>query len=196
LLNTRSITSSCLVTSAKSKNSFTLVEMILAVAIFAIISVSLYASFQGGIFAYRRLNNVNEAVRKEYRVFEALDKELKNAFIFGDIIEFNGEAGAISFAPLNYEEISRVSYRTEDNNLIRTSELLSGIYQGITPEEKVILGGVDNFNISYAYSDPDNTETGLKWEDSWSDPATLPFLIKVTLDNAWRYVELPSGKLL
>ncbi len=88
----------------KNKNAFTLIELILGLSIFSIISLCLYGVFSGGIQVNRKSKNQNDFYREIRMSFSLMEKELENMVSYGfsaaryeDKSSFMGSDNQISF---------------------------------------------------------------------------------------------------
>jgi prepilin-type N-terminal cleavage/methylation domain-containing protein len=99
----------------KNKKGFTFVELMIALTIFALISLGIYATFSTGLNAWRR---GEDATRLQQEARWALDKiaqELRGAVIYNygdsypELGSFLGERSKISFLSLVYSPVSKIS---------------------------------------------------------------------------------------
>lgn len=158
---------------------FTLVELLVSVAIFSAIAVVLYSCFRGGVISYRRIETEAESQQRKRHVFLKMAKDFKNIFYISNI-PFEGYSDRTSFVTTITDRdkadinVGRISYYLEEGSkgqiLIRKVESLKDalislsiteedIEEGAskTPlkEEPAILYGVTDLKFSYLYSNAD-----------------------------------------
>ena len=156
--------------------AFTLVELLVAIAIFSVIAVVLYSCFRGGVISYRRIEQQTEFQQKVRHVFLKMTKDLKNMLYISNI-PFEGYNEKASFVTTITESdnvninVGRVSYYLKQNDggqiLVRKVESLKdvlgelsltsedieeGALEQPVNEEPVILEGVIDFKCTYLYS--------------------------------------------
>ena len=102
------------------QEAFTLVELLLGLVIFSIISMSIYGVFWGGIKLDSRAETQNQVFREVRMTFDLIEKELEN-MIFYDFSEshserssFSGEINRITFLTSGNDGVNAVSYYLED----------------------------------------------------------------------------------
>lgn len=86
-----------------TKRGFTLIEILIATAIFAIVALSLYAAYQTGISSYRKIDATLNLYRAAGITFSRIESGLKNAVIYSvDDSGFSGDKTSLDFlAALN-----------------------------------------------------------------------------------------------
>jgi len=161
----------------KRIKGFTLVELLVAIAIFSAIAVVLYSCFRGGIVSYRRISEEADSQQRLRYALMNMEKDLKNAF-FITSIPLEGEDKKVSFtsmitdkknAPLN---VGRISYYIKQVDsayvLIKKTEslpealsfLAAGYGTGtelapgaISGKEEVIAEGLSDIRFTYLYAE-------------------------------------------
>ncbi len=171
----------------RKPRAFTLMEMLIAVTIFAVIVVSIYSAFQSGIFGYRNIEDALDLNQAAFSSLDRMDTDIRNCFSFSsDDNKFSGDSGNISFLTLaNIYEANRikksfafVSYSVKDNKLIRlcrTGSAALNADSAISPEEMVENSGI-KFEYGYVQSG-----RVVVYRNSWTDKKNLPSCVKVTL---------------
>lgn len=175
---------------------FTLLEVLLAIAIFASMSLAAYEVLQGVLrndevtrTQVSRLGEVQRAFAVLARDFQQavprpvrVQGEASDVVIRTNPAELQSEADAISFvrtgwlnpgAQLPRSELQWVGYRLKEGQLQRLSYLYPDPVIGTEPQEATLLSRVTGFKIRYWRN---------RWLDRWSDPATLPAGIEVTVE--------------
>ena len=175
--------------AGRSFNSgFTLIEMLLAVAIFAVVSSSLYFSMRTGILMYKRSE---EGLRQSHAItffLNRIDKELKNAFFY--LPEpFDGAQERLSFVTLrqsysddeDFVDIVKVTYSTNGKSITKETEFLSRKTE-VVKEKDILTGVLQDISFTYAYYDPDEEE--IEWRKGFinfdNDCIIFFFNIKLT----------------
>ncbi len=181
---------------------FTLLELVVALAMVAILAGGLYASLR---IAFRAQASSEQAIapaRTAALAFELIGTDIRNALPPGNVLvgafvgtdgtDERGRDGDDLFFyntgdapehPSGNGEIKSVELSVEvpdgsnDHVLLRrvTRNLLSQI--AVDPDEEVICRGVAGFNLRYY--------DGMQWQDSWDSSQqdnALPLAVEVTLD--------------
>ncbi|MEW6101847.1 MAG: type II secretion system protein GspJ [Candidatus Omnitrophota bacterium] len=173
----------------RNKKAFTLMELLITVSIFAVITVTIYSGFHTGVFGYR---NIEEALAIHQAARQALERvamDLRNSFSFkSDESRFNGAANELSFLTLvdtfyedgMHPEFSFVSYALTENRLMRlcrkNKESLKENSE-VTAEELAVA--VRALTFSYGYAEGEGAS--LQWKELWDDPAVMPAAVKIKL---------------
>jgi prepilin-type N-terminal cleavage/methylation domain-containing protein len=63
----------------RAQHGFTLIEVLVSVAIFSVITVAVYSAFAGGVGAWRRAQEFSSTYQTVRLVLEDMAQELKNA---------------------------------------------------------------------------------------------------------------------
>lgn len=179
--------------------AFTLLEMIVALAIVVILAAALVASMRVAFKAKQACETATDNARTADLVFDLLRNDLTNATPRGDYIsgEMTGTdngtvddlvlyttATAPERAAAN-GDVKMVEWTidkptngiTNDDCLLRrvTRNLLSDVDQ--TPDEQVVCRGVTGLNFRYF--------DGTDWQDSWASSEQgeeLPMAVEVTVE--------------
>ncbi|WP_028867801.1 type II secretion system minor pseudopilin GspJ [Psychromonas arctica] len=187
------------------QNGFTLIEILIAIAIFATLSLAAYQILQGvlrsgeisrehdkhlveiqrGMLLIER--DFVQMVARISRTGNAEDEKLQVLYVGKKVLDSDSEG--IEFNrlgwtnPLNLlprSTILRVGYRVKNNQLQRLYYLHPDIVAGEKPEQQVILNDVNS--LSFRFWDDD-------WIDTWNADKTIPKGIEMTI-NSQHYGEL------
>ena len=184
---------------------FTLVEILVAIAIFAMLSLAAYQILQGvlrsGEISREHDQNLKEIQRgmllierdfvqmvaRTSRIEDTDDEDLQVLYAGDDVLDSEYEGIEFNrlgwFNPLNLlprSNVLRVGYRVQDGKLERLYYLHPDTISGQEPEQQVILNDIEG--LSFRFWD----ET---WVTSWSSTSALPTGIEITI-NSKHYGEL------
>jgi type II secretion system protein J len=185
-----------------SARGFTLVELMLAMAMIAVVIVPLYASLQKAFTAKREAEAILEPPRSAEIAMEFMRSDIQNALApsgvlagnfegtqaqdaqghEGDDLIFYTTADATDHVDGN-GDIKEVELTTEpsadgkDTVLVRrvTRNLLSQTQ--VTPDEEILCRGVSSLTLQYY--------TGSEWVNTWDstqEDSTVPAAVQVTLE--------------
>lgn len=180
----------------RARQGVTLLELLIAVAIFLVVAGAIFASFRAGIRGFREIENNLKVSQSAGQALERIDADLRNAFVYSRDKEsgFLGSASGMSFLTLSdtftKDGISRdyafVSYQFSENKLMRLlrrdQESLNHKSE-IKPEEMPV--DIEKIQFSYGYADADNQ--ALSFQDSWGsggapdEQKTLPRAVRIII---------------
>ncbi|MFH1413929.1 MAG: prepilin-type N-terminal cleavage/methylation domain-containing protein [Candidatus Omnitrophota bacterium] len=160
---------------------FTLVELLIAASIYAIVSIAVYSTFSTGMNIWRRAKEVNLEQSRVIIKLEKLCRELRQTFNFPEI-GFLGTEEEVSFAQVQDSEIVRISYSFDqgDDALLRSVDTLADILQGLPEgsEPKAYIEEIEELKFSYFYFDL--AENSYLWTEVW-DQIGLPLAVKLKI---------------
>ena len=181
---------------AASHQGFTLLELIVAMALMNVIALSLYASMHIGVKAKRSSQSAIKAYRTIVPAFEIIRSDVGSAMAPDGLLAgpFVGEdlqdSDFLSFHTCNYrpredEVASNIIYieylLDEDPELQqavikrrKVKNLLSTT--AVEPDDEIIARNITGFDVKYY--------DGYAWQDAWDSTAqgnTLPWAVKVSL---------------
>jgi type II secretion system protein J len=177
-----------------TRAGFTLLELLVSLSIFSIISLAVYSSFAGGIGAWRTAQEFSTTFQTARLLLDDMARELKNAVSISET-EFVGERKKLSFLtvrqspystnqPANHK-ITRVTYelRRDQNSsgdaLFRLEASDIDESQGSQEETELMVGSISEFALQYTYKDGKGEV--LPWKDSWGLSDEIPLGVKMTL---------------
>lgn len=190
-----------------SRQSFTLVELLISITIFALAGTAVYSVFASGMVAWRRGNKDKTYTRKIRLATELMARDLKNTFDFSEI-PFEGEESSVRFAALisneldlgdesskKYNEVGRVAYffDKEKKTLCKEEKNFPDIIQDkeesfdIQKKEedakvKVLFEHLSGLEFSYCYLD--NATGNYKWKDDWKkeEQDSIPVAVRIKIE--------------
>jgi general secretion pathway protein J len=180
--------------AAKAQAGFTLIEILLAVAILAIVLTMVFASFDQTSSLAKRVEGVSEEYQGARIAFVKLSEELGSAYGFSASAHFEGDdvlgpdgldADQLTFdamaratpegRPGSYH--SRVTYRMDGDKLLHREVPAESTGAATEPPEWPLIEGLAGFRLRYL------AKTG-DWLDSWGGESGLtgmPRAVEVTL---------------
>ncbi len=164
-----------------SKNkSFTLIELLITSSIFMVVMLTVYISFNTGIFGYRNIEGTLSVSQTATKVLERINLDLRNSFAYStDETKFSGSKNEISFLTLA-QDYAFISYKLEENNFLRLCRRnQESLNDNSETEPKILASNLKEIVFSYGYVDPQSQI--LEWKDTWDDPILLPAAVKVNL---------------
>ncbi len=173
----------------KGRSGFTFVELMLTAAIFTVISIAIYATFNSGISAWKKAQQA-EGTYQDLRLgLEQAAEELENAVSFKqeeDFINFTGSQESISFytpikryvGRLRHPEIKKVTYAFSDSILRRTEQSPVETAEEEPPEPEDVTLNIEELKFFYYYLTEDS-EQAYQWQNDWQFGANIPRAIKI-----------------
>lgn len=201
------------------RSGFTLVELLLAAVIMAILTVGLSTHLRGGITVWRTTNRMTEALQRERIAMDRLGRDWANATLYDPRADAYGtEAGSLpepylgpnSMSWFTVEAPSRgglpsvrmVTYecdaRDGASGLWRTSRSLAEARARLGGTAVLLVPGCTQLSAQYA-STPAGGTGSLEWSATWDDsPELLPALVDVGwqgehVGRVRRIYVVPSG---
>ena len=177
-----------------TSRGFTLIELIVSVAIFAVISLGTFTLFQS-VIAVKDKTDIQAAALKEIQrglAIVSIDfEQIAQRTIrdqFGDYqrsliapttgeIEFSKVGWTLSpFSKSRRSELQRVRYTIEEGALVRSHWLMMDRYSDSMPTSLPLIKGVTELSFRYLKMD---AQQGSEWMDTWPPNGSL-----VTAPNA------------
>lgn len=179
-------------------SGFTLLEMLIALAIFAMLGMATYSVLSGTIAGNEAIKQQNKQLTQIQRAFTLMESDfyqlaLRRARVNGEepgeryfIAEeylFESEGPGLAFVRdgwvnpamvLPRSELQPVGYRLFENRLERLYFNFVDPQSGEEPKVQPLLEGVDTMSLSYF--------VGEEWQEDLPDSG-LPLLVKVQLET-------------
>lgn len=197
-------------TARKKSFGFTLIEMMIAIAIFAMLSLGAYQVLQGVLHSdeisqerglvLKKLQRAMLIVERDMQQMNARnnrsDDELTAMPLQVGKFMFDSDDDGIAFVrsgwrnPLSQlprASLQRVLYRLKDNNLERLSYVYLDPTIGEEPKTQIILRDVEKLSFEFYHAG--------KWTDVWTDKKAIPAGIRMKLTLA-RFGDITRSFLL
>lgn len=178
------------------QTGFTLLEVLLALVIFAMLSLSAYAVLQGVMrndeisrAKITRLSELQRAFATLARDFTQIiprptriDGEISNTLFQAERFQLTSDDWSVAFVragwfnpggELRRSELQKVGYRLRQKTLERLTYLYPDAITGTEPTVTPLLSHVSAFTLRFYKNG--------EWLTQWSTPATLPAAIEITL---------------
>lgn len=161
----------------KTLKAFTLVEVLIASAIFAVVMLVIYSAFHIGVFGFRDIQETLEINQTASAILGRITLDLKNCFPFSEADnKFSGSKNSLNFLSLidNYsgkaieQKYSFVSYALEGGTLKRLlrkdKDSLNQASQALADEM------ADNVSdIAFTFGYVESGGSGLSWKENWQE---------------------------
>lgn len=182
---------------------FTLMELLIALSIFAVIAICLYSVFSGGIRVYRKQEKVFKYNHNANLALDKMAGELRNAINHSTPARhagspeetrglwFTGDDKNLSFITIRGDDIIKVDYffvSTQDRKGVlkkKISYQKEG-FDGEKRPEVILIEGLENLSFEYAYKNADK-DAPPEWRREWGKGAAeqkskIPAGARVTLE--------------
>ena len=201
----------------KSIKGFTLLELVIALGIFALVWVMVFSGYRAVLTTSTQVEQVSKELSKLQMVFNVIGRDIqqsiarsirddfgdtKAAFVgagggFGNMLEFT-RAGVMNPLGRQRSHLQRIAYGVKEENLVRLSWPVLDRVQGMEPREAVLLEGIKAFELRFLKLDS-------QWATEWppltlgeEEPPPLPKAVEVTIEvDGWgklvRLYGLASG---
>jgi len=178
------------------RQGFTLLELMIAITVFSMLSISAYQILNGVLRSDEIAENHSVKLKQLQRSFVVLERDFDQTtarpmryegekagapFMAGKYL-FESEFDGISLVRLGWRNpqgqlprsgLQRVSYIVRDEQLVRQYYLYPDPEVGTDPREEILLSGVSGFTLQYSKDK--------KWLEKWSDKQSIPDGIKLTI---------------
>jgi len=178
------------------KKAFSLVELLIAVSIFSVVSIAIYSTLNSGLVILRRANEVDIAQQRILIKEERIARELREQQPCRKFLFF-GTRTRISFAAISDYAPCRVTYYFDSSrkSLMRAVEGLTEILtpEGLvdrevkTEERSVFLKDIKEASFAYLYFDL--AKNGYTWAEEWPN-VFPPVAVRITvIDKKGEYAK-------
>lgn len=189
---------------------FTLLELIVAVTIFAVTAVAIYSSFGVGITASRKAEESYKVRQEARHFFSIFSRDLRDAVNFTLLVDpadqnnfkdsLEGSADRVTFwRPLRIKgegskRMIRLTYYIKNDGMGPDGTETKSVYRKLQAYEDIVkdeeaagtesamVSGISGFELEYIYF----TGEEIVWDKQWKKNdetaiCTLPFAVKVSL---------------
>jgi prepilin-type N-terminal cleavage/methylation domain-containing protein len=172
----------------RTPGGFTLIEILVSMAILAIVLVSLYAAFHSGVFGVGRIEEKIGTSQAAKRIVERINTDLRNAIPFSsDDARFSGSQSALAFITIIdvfrqgrlSQEYAVVSYKLEGGKLLRTCRRGKESLTSATIEADEMADNVSR--VHFKYGSTLEEQNVLQWKDAWDDSKKMPRAVRVEI---------------
>jgi len=169
-------------------HAFTLVELLIAVSIFSVVSIAVYSVFNSGASVMRRIKNIDLRQQKILLKSQRIIRELREQPACRKQL-FSGTKDKINFAANVDYFPSRITYYFDDAKgaLMRVSDKLDKIITEkgkldteLKSKPQTFLSGVRGIKFEYLYLDLKKNE--YVWVDDWTQEY-LPLGVRFTITS-------------
>lgn len=180
----------------RQRSAFTLVELLVAIAIFSSAVTIVYSTLYTGLKSYHRTQQQLEFSRDLDQVIEKLAAELRNsvspyavAFAPGGRSQL-GSDNSLSFFTIHdaYTQqgmkkvLARMSYVFHDKTLFKKQQLdKDALLDENGFEEEALLTDIESFHFSYLHAEPKETSMAVSWQPDWLAKDQMPYGVAVEL---------------
>jgi len=191
---------------------FTLLEMIVAVAIFAVMAGIAYSGLNHTIKTGIQVNESNQRLSEfklalsyfsrdwlqvsSRKVRNQYGDEENNIVIANNSIHFT-RGGWPNLLQRKRSNMQRVQYLLVDDKLLRRHWLSLDQGIGEEPFDSVLLHNVEALEVNFIDASDKSIDT---WPDEISQNGNQPIALKISINmtqlgKVWRYLEVPDGVL-
>ncbi len=188
------------------KQNFTLIELLIAISLFATITVALYSALSVGIVAWKRGDKGSTKQQTARVVLDNISSDIRNCVYFS-YIQFVGKANEIYFPitsvvtkadkkakgvfdtnifKITYS-LEKRSYRDRYKTLTRKKETFLQSLEPSRVKPKEFAPGVVELSFQYPFAVPeeelllDDTLPPFRWENEWKLKDKIPMGVKIKL---------------
>lgn len=187
----------------KPELAFTLIELLLSVAIFSVVSIAVYATFNSGMSVWRRAEKLDAGKIKTLIKIEKMGKEIRQAVFLQRVPKsLWGDTHTLYFFTVNNSEVNRVTYTFDEGKktLLKSNDALTDIIAAFKKKEEThsaaipYLHGITSLSISYFYFD---IQKGIYvWKEEWPGngiPLAVKFNITIVNEPFTTTIFIPSA---
>ena len=196
---------------------FALIELLVAISIFAVVITVVYTTLYTGLKAYHRTQGELRLNQEINQVLDKLSVELKNCYDAEYNVEedkggFVADSQNLSFFTIQntYSQgsfkklLARITYKFIEGTLFKKVQLDEDAFleEGDFKEEELI-SDIEALSFQYLYS---KEEGESEWKPEWSDKSHIPKGVKIEITrydpkidisvNLKRYIFLIQGQVV
>ena len=175
----------------RKERGFTLIELVVSLTIFSVISVAVYSSFASGISVWRKAREYSSVYQTARLLLDDMALELKNAVKVSGT-EFKGGSRMISFITLRQgthgtsasrdSQIAKVAFEVRRDPSGRGYALFRRHTSSLkkSGEADFMVGSLSSLDFQYTYKN----STGVlePWSKVWKVNDEIPLGVKIILN--------------
>ncbi|MDX9701445.1 MAG: hypothetical protein RBU23_00220 [Candidatus Auribacterota bacterium] len=193
--------------TVQARRNFTLLELLIALSLFATIMVSLYSALSVGIVAWKRGDQGSNLHQRARIILDTMVTDIRKCVYF-DYIQFLGQANEVYFPvaipvtkvtskdktvfdtsifKITYF-MDKTSYRHKYKSLMRLQETFLKSLDESRREAKVLSDDIDELSFQYIYIKSKEEiemlsefDSPLYWETDWKVKNKIPRSVKIKL---------------
>lgn len=185
---------------SRPQGGFTLLEMVIAIGIFAVIGAGSYATLSSTIETHRELTRRNGALGELQTTLAALERDIRflaprpvqdgfgdpeaalvmrpdDPLSQGELLRFTAYTPSID-PGAGWTVPRRIAWRFEDGDLVRVAWRVLDRDQDSDEQRHVLATGLIDAAVSVVDWSP---ESGIRVRSEWNNGAELPSAIEITL---------------
>ena len=203
--------------------AFTLVELLIACTLMAILSVIFSGQLRGAVEVWRRVTNRIMDTQRERVVWSTLERDFANAVVYDPRDVAYGAATGLLPMPLTAQD--RLQFFSATSPAGRSLEPVAiigywcgaveekkGLWRLVLPiglaragtrvEPRLLLSDCESLNLQYAVKNGKDAQGKLQWQPTWLEPhKNLPALVDVRITvsggREWRRtIPVPAGTFI
>ncbi|MGX5079611.1 type II secretion system minor pseudopilin GspJ [Enterobacter mori] len=163
------------------QRGFTLLEMLLALAIFALISLAGYQVLQGSLRAQQQSQQHDRQLNELIRIFTLMEQDIAHAMI-SQLDVITNQPGFRTLQDKVIMQFTRRNWLNPLNNTRTSLQEVQWLYASGTLTRKRVDDGVSQSFVSVGRVDLRFFYNGA-WLTRWPHPYSLPQAIEVTLQT-------------
>ncbi len=184
----------------KSKSGFTLLELIISIAILSMVILLISSGYRLALDSWEKGENETAATQRLRILSTLLSQQLKSAYPYRmkidnkNVVVFTGDAGSVMFATAltdsSYGGFKWVKYSYDNGTLLYKEGLLPDkkLIEKISGDEEIIDTDLGEVKFSYF-----SAEQG-EWKESWDFGADLPAAVRVRISYFQPFtINIPMG---
>jgi len=165
--------------------AFTMVELLISVGIFSVISIAVFSTFSSGLKVLRKTKMVDLARQKILLKEERFSRELRESGPCRKKL-FSGKPAKISFSGTQNYLPCRITYYFDETtqSILRETDKLSDIIAAerdqtdLNPQRSVFMAKVENAQFFYLFLDL--KKNNYIWKEEWKQDY-LPVAVKLVI---------------